>query len=218
MAAHMTHEHCADYLGPTSHMIPYHYVVEGKLRVRVGARYRSSLRRARSCCFHATIYTHGERSRLNARNWRARSSCSLNGGLGSIRLGGGGRRAQVICGFLACEGVEDNPVLSTLPRVLHLKVEEAGAAEWIRSTFQYAAHEVAAGRPGSETVLAKLSELLFVEAVRRYVDLLPSEQTGWLPGLRDPHVARSSALFHSDIARAGPSTNWDAKSDCPAHR
>jgi transcriptional regulator GlxA family with amidase domain len=51
-------------------------------------------------------------------------------------------------------------------------------------------------------VLAKLSELLFVEAVRRYVDSLPSEQIGWLAGLRDPHVARSLALFHGNIARA----------------
>ena len=62
------------------------------------------------------------------------------------------------------------PVISTLPSVIKLNAEEDGAAEWIRSTFQYAAAEVAAGRPGSEAVLAKLSELLFVEAVRRYAD------------------------------------------------
>jgi AraC-like DNA-binding protein len=124
-----------------------------------------------------------------------------NGGLGTIRLGGNGDRAQVICGFLACGSVNDNPLISTLPPVLHLNVEEAGAAEWIRSTFQYAARELAAGRPGSETVLTKLSELLFVEAIRRYVDALPSEQTGWLAGLRDPYVARSLALFHGNVAR-----------------
>src|SRR5712671_5156782 len=67
------------------------------------------------------------------------------------------------------------------------------AAEWIRSTFQYAAEEVSAGRPGSETVLAKLSELLFVEAVRRYAETMPDGQTGWLAGLREPHVARALA-------------------------
>src|SRR5437773_7718743 len=82
----------------------------------------------------------------------------------------------------------------------HLR-EEGGAAEWIRSTFQYAAEEVAAGRPGSETVLAKQSELLFVEAVRRYAESLPDGQTGWLAGLRDTHVARALALLHRDIAR-----------------
>ena len=50
-------------------------------------------------------------------------------------------------------------------------------------------------------MLAKLSELLFVEAVRRYAEALPDGQTGWLAGLRDPHVARALALLHGDIAR-----------------
>ena len=67
--------------------------------------------------------------------------------------------------------------------------------------FQYAAEEVSAGRPGSETVLAMLSELLFVEAVRRYAEALPDGQTGWLAGLREPYVARALALLHRDITR-----------------
>lgn len=92
-------------------------------------------------------------------------------------------------------------MISTLPATLRLKIEDDGAGEWIRSTFQYAADEVAAGRPGSETVLAKLSELLFLQAVRRYVETLPEGQTGWLAGLRDPYVARALALLHHNIAR-----------------
>jgi transcriptional regulator GlxA family with amidase domain len=107
----------------------------------------------------------------------------------------------MICGFLGCDCAADNPVISTLPSLLKLDAEQGGAAEWIRSTFQYAAEEVAAGRPGSETVLAKLSELLFIEAVRRYAEALPQGQTGWLAGLRDPHVARALALLHRDITR-----------------
>jgi transcriptional regulator GlxA family with amidase domain len=67
--------------------------------------------------------------------------------------------------------------------------------------FQYAAEEVAAARPGSETVLAKMSELLFVDGVRRYAETLPEGQTGWLAGLRDTHVACALALLHRDIAR-----------------
>jgi AraC-like DNA-binding protein len=124
-----------------------------------------------------------------------------NGGLFSIHHGGDGVRTRIICGFLGCASAQDNPVLSTLPPLLSLSVEQGGAAEWIRSTFQYAADEVAAGRPGSETVLGKLSELLFVESVRRYAEALPDGQTGWLAGLREPHVARALALLHRDIAR-----------------
>ena len=110
-------------------------------------------------------------------------------------------RTRLVCGFLGCDSAEGNPVISTLPPLLKLNLEQSGAAEWIRSTFQYAAEEVAAGRPGSETVLAKLSELLFVETVRRYAEALPDGQTGWLAGLRDPYVARALALLHRDITR-----------------
>ena len=93
-----------------------------------------------------------------------------DGGLYSIHHGGGGRRTRMVCGFLGCDNAENNPVISTLPPLLTFNFEQGGAAEWIRSTFQYAAEEITAGRPGSETVMAKLSELLFVEAVRRYAE------------------------------------------------
>jgi transcriptional regulator GlxA family with amidase domain len=107
----------------------------------------------------------------------------------------------MVCGFLGCASASGNPLIATLPPMLKLNVEQGGASEWIRSTFQYAAEEIAAGRPGSETVLAKLSELLFVEAVRRYAESLPPGQTGWLAGLREPFVARALTLLHRDIAR-----------------
>jgi AraC-like DNA-binding protein len=203
MAARMTPEHCAPYLGATSHMIPYHYVAEGRLRVRVEGEAPFELAAGEIVLFPRNDM-HFLGSDLDLPPVPASEVIvgPVDGALGTIRLGGDGRRTRVICGFLACDGIENNPVISTLPRVLHLNVEQAGAAEWIRSTFQFAAGEVAAGRPGSETVLAKLSELLFVEAIRRYVEFLPAEQTGWLAGLRDPHVSRSLALFHGDIARA----------------
>src|SRR3954447_23899520 len=89
------------------------------------------------------------------------------GGMSSIHHGGNGKRTRMVCGFLGCSKAESNPVISSLPPLLKLNMQEGAAAEWIRSTFHYAAEEVAAGRPGSETVLAKLSELLFVETIRR---------------------------------------------------
>jgi transcriptional regulator GlxA family with amidase domain len=70
----------------------------------------------------------------------------------------------------------------------------------MKSSLEFAAEELAAHRAGSETVLAKLSELLFVEALRRYVEGLPEEQTGWLAGLRDPFVSRALSLLHGRVA------------------
>ncbi len=204
IAARVSPEHCAPALGPASHLIIYHYVVEGDLKVRVEGEDGEGL-----------VIEAGEVVVLPRNDLHLiGSDLSLppvagsdvirpptKGGLFSIHYGGGGKRTRMVCGFLCCAGSEGNPVIATLPRLLKLNVEPGGAAEWIRSTFQYAAEEVAAGRPGSETVLAKLSELLFVQTVRRYADALPDGQTGWLAGLREPHVARALALLHRDIAR-----------------
>jgi AraC-like DNA-binding protein len=204
IAARMEPEHCSPVLGPASHLIPYHYVVEGELHVRLDAEGEEAFPLGPG---EVVLFPRNDRHLLG-------SDLSLppvrgsdiiqppeDGGLFSIHHGGGGSRTQLVCGFLGCDSADGNPVISTLPSALRLDVEEGGAAEWIRSSFQYAADEVAAGRPGSETVLAKLSELLFVEAVRRYAESLPEDQTGWLAGLRDPYVARALALFHRDIAR-----------------
>jgi AraC-like DNA-binding protein len=204
MSARVAPEHCSPVLGPASHIVLYHYVVEGELNVRVEGEDGEHL-----------VLGAGEAVLLPRNDPHLMGSdLSLppvsgsdiihspkDGGLSTIHHGGGGSRTRMICGFLGCDCAEDNPVISTLPSLLKLNVEQGGGAEWIRSTFQYAAEEIAAGRPGSETVLAKLSELLFVEAVRRYAESLPQGQTGWLAGLRDPHVARALALLHHDIAR-----------------
>jgi AraC-like DNA-binding protein len=195
-------EHCGAYIGPNSHLISFHYVVEGSFTLRPEDGESIGLNAGEIVLLpHNDVHLMGSDLDLPPVLASDIMVPPTDGGLNSIRLGGDGPRTQIICGFLGCDSVKGNPVISTLPRVLHLSVANIDAGDWIRSTFQYAAKQVADGRLGSETVLAKLSELLFVEAMRRYVDSLPSEQTGWLAGLRDPHVARSLALFHGDIAR-----------------
>src|SRR3954470_7828486 len=204
MAARVATEHCALSLGPTSHMNLYHYVVEGELHIRVdGEDGEDLVLGAGEVVLLPRNDLHLVGSDLNLPPVAGSDIIQppMEGGLFTIRHGGGGKRTRMICGYLGCDGAENNPVISTLPSLLKLDAEQGGAAEWIRSTFQYAADEVAAGRPGSETVMAKLSELLFVEAVRRYAENLPEGQIGWLAGLRDPHVARALALLHGDIAR-----------------
>ncbi len=203
IATQIAPEHCAPMLGPASHLILYHYIVEGTLEFRVDGEDETTTLSAGEVILLPRNNTHrmGSDLSLPAVLGTDIVEPSREGGLLSIHHGGNGARTRMVCGFLGCNGAEGNPVLSTLPSVLKLNVAEAGAAAWIRSTFQYAADEVAAGRPGSETVLAKLSELLFVEAVRRYTETLPKDQTGWLAGLRDPFVARALALLHRDVAR-----------------
>lgn len=203
VATQVTSRLCAPFLGPTAHLVPYHYVLEGEFLVALEGGDSQELRGGDVVLFPRND-THilGSDVRLPAvYGGDLIHPPDASGGLYTIRHGGGGARTRMICGFLGTDSADGNPVLTTLPPVIRLKTEETGSAEWIRSTFQYAADEVARGRPGSETVLAKLSELLFVEAVRRYLEDLPAGQTGWLAGLRDPVVARVLALMHGDIAR-----------------
>ncbi len=205
LAARIPREHCGPTLGPASHLIIYHYVIEGELHVRIdGADDESLVIRSGEIVILPRNDPHLMGSDLGLPPVLGRDVVQppSGDGLYSIRHGGNGERTQMICGFLGCASIEGNPVISTLPPLLKLNVEQGAAAEWIRSTFQYAAEEVAAGRPGSETVLAKLSELLFVETVRRHAEGLPDGQTGWLAGLREPHVARALALLHGNLARS----------------
>ena len=204
IASHLTPEHCAPVLGPASHLILYHYVVDGEVRIRVDGEDGEEivLRPGEVVLLPRNdLHLMGSDLTLSPVIGSEIIQPPKDGGLFSIHHGGTGARTRMVCGFIGCDRAEGNPVLSTLPPLIKLDVEQGGAAEWIRSTFQYAAEEIAAGHPGSATVLAKLSELLFVEAVRRYAAALPESQTGWLAGLRDPYVARALALLHRDIAR-----------------
>lgn len=203
IAAQLKPQYCAPFLGPTAHLILYHYVAEGRLRVKVDGEEPFELSSGELVVFPRNdAHLLGGKLDLSPVVASDIIVPSPNGGLYAIRHGGDGARTRLVCGFLGCDSVEGNLLISTLPRALRLNVEEGSAAEWIRSTFQYAADEVATGRPGSETVLAKLSELLFVETVRRYADTMPEGETGWLAGLRDRYVARALALFHRDISRS----------------
>src|SRR3954469_267268 len=204
MSARVPPEQCQPALGPASHIILYHYVVEGDLRIRVGNETAEELViGAGEVVLLPRNDPHLMGSDLGLPPVSGRDIIHppKHGGLSSIRHGGAGKHTRMVCGFLGCASAVGNPVISTLPPLLKLNVEQGGAGEWVRSTFQYAAEEVSAGRPGSGTVLAKLSELLFVEAVRRYAETLPDGQSGWLAGLREPYVARALALLHRDISR-----------------
>jgi AraC-like DNA-binding protein len=123
----------------------------------------------------------------------------VEGGLASLRYGGGGEATRIVCGFIGCD-VGLNPLLATLPPVLSFRMRDAAGDVWIQTTLRRAAAEFAGGGAGSAAVLSKLAELLFAEAVRRYLAELPSDRTGWLAGLRDRAVGRSLALLHARLA------------------
>jgi AraC-like DNA-binding protein len=116
---------------------------------------------------------------------------------------GGAVSAKLVCGYLACDSRPFNPLLEALPPMLKAGDPKANDTGWLGQFIHVAVAEVADKRAGSESVLTKLSELMFIEVVRRYIEALPQQDTGWLAGLRDPVVGKALGLIH-----AKPSFSW----------
>ncbi len=119
-------------------------------------------------------------------------------GVARIRHGGGGAATRMVCGFLG-GNAPLHPLLAHLPSLMTLSLASLPSGEWMAATFSHAAKTMSEGDPGAATVLAKMSELLFVEVVRRHLSALPPEETGWLAGLRDPAVGRALSLLHAQL-------------------
>ena len=106
---------------------------------------------------------------------------------------------RVMCGFLGCDMHPFNPLIAALPRMLHLRAGPEDA--WIGDFTRRVVAESHAHRPGGEAMLARMSEMMFVDAVRRYADQLPDNSASWLAGLRERFVGRALALMHAEPAK-----------------
>jgi AraC-like DNA-binding protein len=112
-----------------------------------------------------------------------------------IHGGGGEPRTRFICGYLGCDARPFNPLLGALPSIIHVRRSNDGTTP-VTDLFRMTLAEGREKRPGSETMLAKLSELMFVEVVRSHLAALPQESKGWLAGLRDRNVGAALLLLH----------------------
>jgi len=114
--------------------------------------------------------------------------------LDTVHLGGGvGARTSLVCGYLGCDARPFNPLLSALPSSVYAKGITKG---WLSAFPSQVMAEARRPGAGASTMLTRMAELMFVEVIRRYVESLPPNQTGWLAGLRDPVVAAALQLIH----------------------
>ena len=121
---------------------------------------------------------------------------------------------NLVCGFLGCDLRLLNPLLATLPRLLHLPA--AGDGAWISQVMEQAVKASQEKRAGGEAVLERISEMMFVDAVRRHAERVPEENTGWLAGLRDRQVGR--ALWAAYGVRKTGARSQVQSLACGAHR
>jgi AraC-like DNA-binding protein len=192
-------EDCIPFMPRPAQVISYHYVTAGRLLLTVEG-YPPTPVEAGEIILLPRNDEHILASAANLRPVNAHFLIQPGaaGGLARIVHGGGGERTQILCGFLGTN-TPHAPIVSILPKVLRIGVEQGTPGNWIESSFRFAAHQLGEGRVESPVVLAKLAELLFMEAVRRFVASLAPETSGWLAGLRDPIVGRALALLHSRL-------------------
>lgn len=193
-------------LGPDSRVIAFHYVVSGNLTAQAPGSPAMALRAGDLILLPRNdLHVLGSDAGLPSVPAGPLIQTGQGPGLWRVDYGGGGEETRLICGFLGGDPTID-PLVQTLPSLLSLHVSQTPAGPWIAESFAFAAQNMKNGAVAAAAAVAKLSELMFVEAIRRYVETLPEGETGWLAGLRDPVVGRSLALMHTD-----PQRDWSTE-------
>ncbi len=186
------------------HVIIYHLLSEGKAYARLEDGPPIWLEAG-----NIVVFPHGDSHVLgNGRDSRPIDAAKelqriFSQGLNVSRMGGGGEVSKFICGYLVCDPQLAQVFLSGLPKILVVNIRNDTSGKWLENSILFSVGEASAGKAGGDAVLAKLSEVLLVETLRRYIAQLPHDQTGWLAGVRDLHVGKALALLHSN-----PSHPW----------
>lgn len=120
-----------------------------------------------------------------------------------MRHGGGGEMTRTMYGVVRFDHVAARHLISHLPQVVRIDSWEDDAGAWLQSTLRFIAREAASLRPGGETVITRLADVVVIQAIRAWLDAAPEADQGWLAALRDPQIGRALAMIHKD-----PGANW----------
>ncbi len=184
------------------HLVIFHFLVEGNAVARLVDGRSIALEPG-----DVVIFPHGDPhllasgpgSTVRSQIAAAVAQKVMTRDLSALRVGGGGESCRFVCGFMACDPHLSRPILSSLPRIFKVNVRTDHAGQWLESSILHLVEEASSGRFGSDAMLAKLSEVLFVDTLRRYAMNLPELETGWLAGARDPIVGRCLGLMHNRV-------------------
>jgi AraC-like DNA-binding protein len=196
----------AAYVSPRAeHLIIYHFLTEGRAYARLPEGRREELNAGDIVIFpHGDAHVVGNGSPEKPVDSLKTFAKNLTQGLKLARFGGGGEITRFVCGYLACEPRLSEIFLAGLPKMLKVQVTNEPSGQWLAHSLRFSVDEAGASYAGSELVLARLSEVLFVETLRRYISTLPPDQIGWLAGARDPIIGQALALLHRD-----PAHHWN---------
>ena len=184
------------------HLVLYHLVIEGGALIELMNGQSIELKGG-----DIVIFPHGDPHHMSSGkeatqpfpNYGISAKIKARD-LSPLHAGGGGEISRFVCGYMTCDPYLCRPILSGLPPVFKVNIRTDRSGHWLENSILHLVEEAASGRIGSDAMLAKLSEAMFVDTLRRYVASLPEQQTGWLTGARDPIVGKSLGLLHSRIA------------------
>jgi len=120
-----------------------------------------------------------------------------------MRYGGEGELTHLTCGVVRFDHVAGRQLIALLPKVLQIDTWADEAGNWLQSTLRFIAREAKELRPGGETVITHLADILIIQAIRSWIDSAPEADCGWLAALRDDHVGRALAAIHRE-----PEKEW----------
>ena len=194
----------APVLAPgAGHVIIYHLLCEGRAYAQLEDGDRVPLVAGDLVTFpHGHAHVLGNGSGVTPIDAGTALPSLLQRGLELLHFGGGGACSRFICGFLVCDPQLSQAFLGGLPPLIKISIRDDSSGQWLENSLRFSVTEAANGGAGASVMLAKLSEVVFAETLRRYVRGLPEGQTGWLAGARDVAVGRVLTLLHHQPARA----------------
>src|SRR5262245_35192294 len=195
----------APYVSPVAgRLITYHFLTEGRAYARLLDGRREELTAGDIVIFpRGDAHMFGNGSPEKPVDSVRTFAKNLTQGLKLARFGGGGEITRFVCGYLACEPRLSEIFLAGLPPMLKVQIAKDPSGQWLEHSIRFSVDEAPGSRAGGGLVLAKLSEVLFVETLRRYINALPPDKIGWLAGARDSIIGQALALLHKE-----PSHPW----------
>lgn len=190
-------------LPPVAGSLAFHVVMTGRCLLEVGGAEPSTLQPG-----DLALVPHGEGHRLTSAPGVPAPRIDelhhehVSERYAILRHGGGGAATSLVCGAVRFDHPAARHLVDLLPKVIHVEASSSPQSDWMQSTLRLMAAEAKALKPGGETVITRLADILVIQAIRTWIERDPAAQTGWLGALQDPQVGRAIALIHSDPARA----------------
>ncbi len=125
----------------------------------------------------------------------------------TLEHGGGGAETGIMYGLVRIDHAASGMLMALLPDVLKIDPWEEDAGSWLQATLQFIAREARELRPGGETVITRLADVVVIEAIRRWLNSAPDANRGWLKAARDQQIGRTIVSIHR-----APAANWTVES------